>query len=80
MKWKEKENALLVLNISRKKVLSYLRCPTGTGHQYESKISSLDIFSNNIFDSLITSFLVGKRYSECIYISIALLLIYAQWS
>lgn len=47
MKWKERENALLVLN--RKKVLSYLIRPVDTGHQWESKISSLDIFLEIIY-------------------------------
>lgn len=47
----------LVLNVNTKKVYTDLRYPVGTGHLWETKISSLGIFSNNNSDSLIISFL-----------------------
>lgn len=58
-KWKGQENTLMMLNVNTKKVFTYLRCPVGTGHLLEPKISSLGIFSDdNNSASLIVSFLV----------------------
>lgn len=76
-----RENTFMVLNVNTKNVFTYLRCPVGRGHLLEPKISSLGIFSNNNSASLIVSFLVWKCCSECIYLSIALLLLIdAQWN
>lgn len=57
-KRREQENTLMVLNVNTKKVFTYLRCPVGTGHLLDPKISSLGILSNSNSASLITSFLV----------------------
>lgn len=80
-KWRKQYNALTVLNVNTKKVFTYLRCPVGTGHLLEPKISSLGIFNNSNSASLIISFLIRKPHGGCIYLSIApLLLIDAQWN
>jgi len=74
-------NTLMVLNVNTNKVFPYPRCPVGTGQLLEPKIISLGIFSNNNSASLIISFLVWECCSDCIYLSIALLLLVdARWN